>query len=157
MSLRFLFICTHNRCRSILAEAITQQLAKGRIIAASAGSQPVSDVHHLSLKFLKERGFSTKGLYSKSWHQFKDFKANAIVTLCDQAAMETCPIWFGEEVRSHWGLNDPSCVIGNEQQVKSAFYNTIDTIEHRVNSLLKLDLEQFSDIELAKQIQTLAC
>jgi len=156
MILRFLFICTHNRCRSILAEAITQQLAGGRIIAASAGSQPVNDVHPLSLRFLEERGYSTEGLCSKSWHKFTDFKANAIITLCDQAAIETCPIWFGEEIRSHWGLIDPSSVIGDEDQMRNAFYNAIDTIEHRVNSLLKLDLEQLSNVELAKQIQALA-
>ncbi len=156
MSLRFLFICTHNRCRSILAEAITQQLAGGRIIAASAGSQPAGEVHPLSLKFLEERGFSTDGLKSKSWNEFKHFKANAIISLCDQAATEPCPIWFGNEVRSHWGLADPSTATGGQQQIRNAFNNTIDTIVNRVESLLKLNLEQFSDIELARQIQKLS-
>ena len=156
MSLRFLYICTHHRCRRILAEAITHQLANGRIVAASAGSKPVGEVHPLSLQFLEERGYSTAGLRSKSWNELKDFRANAIISLCDQAATETCPIWFGDEVRSHWGICDPSSVIGDEQRMRNAFNHTIDIIESRVNSLLKLDLEQLNDAELSEQIQFLA-
>jgi len=93
--MKILYICTHNRCRSILCEAITNA-SNGNVEARSAGSQPVGEVHPLSLKYLAERGFSTDGLQSQSWDEFEDYDADLVVTVCDSATGESCPVYFGK-------------------------------------------------------------
>ena len=134
---RVLFICTHNRCRSILAEAICRHHASHLFEVASAGSQAVAEVHPLTLKYLKERGISTDALHSKSWDKFRDFGASAIVTMCDQAANEACPVWLNTDNMAHWGLADPSSVSDSTEQVAAAFHRTIDTIERRIIGLVE--------------------
>ena len=132
--MRLLFICTHNRCRSILAEAIANQLGGGQLIAASAGSAPQGEVHPLSLQFLAQHGFTTSGLRSQSWHEFQDFKPHAILTLCDSAAQETCPVWFGESTQVHWGIPDPSKQ-NDPANLNYAFNNTIEVLTQRIQAL----------------------
>jgi len=156
MTRRILYICTHNRCRSILAEAITRHLSSGRLEAASAGSEPANEVHPLSIKYLKERGISTDGLANQSWHEFEDFKPDVILTMCDQAAEEECPVWFNSSLCEHWGLADPSKVIGDEYTIRQAFNQTIDEIEKRVSALLQQNLNAMGDEELRKQLRKLA-
>ncbi|MFT4938533.1 MAG: arsenate reductase [Paraglaciecola sp.] len=143
--MKILYICTHNRCRSILSEAITNHVANGSIIAKSAGSQPVGEVHPLSIKYLNEAGISTHGLHSQSWDEFEDFAADVVVTVCDSAASETCPIWFGDSVKVHWGLADPSKLQGSEEQIADAFRTTIKEITLRVNKLMSLDTLRNND------------
>jgi len=135
-----LYICTHNRCRSILSEAITNHLSDGRIQAFSAGSQPAGEVHPLSLKYLAEHSVSTQGLRSQSWDEFESIQPDIVITVCDSAAAEQCPVWFGKTIKLHWGLKDPSKVVGSESEVKAAFEACIATITSRVNELLQLDL-----------------
>lgn len=135
--MKLLFICTHNRCRSILAEAITNHLCDGKIIAASAGSSPEGQVHPLSLLFLNERNINTDNLNSQSWHEFEDFKPDAILTMCDSAAAESCPIWFNQSIQVHWGLQDPSRNAGSEDKQRDSFNRTMDIIERRINALLE--------------------
>ncbi|NOH59558.1 arsenate reductase ArsC [Alteromonas sp. 07-89-2] len=135
--MKILYICTHNRCRSILCEAITNA-SNGNVKARSAGSQPVGEVHPLSLKYLAERGFSTDGLQSQSWDEFEDYDADLVVTVCDSAAGESCPVYFGKSLKVHWGLEDPSKLEGSEQEKAEAFNNTIDIIEKRVAALAEL-------------------
>lgn len=135
--MKILYICTHNRCRSILCEAITNA-SNGNVEACSAGSQPVGEVHPLSLKYLAERGFSTDGLQSQSWDEFEDYDADLVVTVCDSAAGESCPVYFGKSLKVHWGLEDPSKLEGSEQEKAEAFNNTIDIIEKRVAALAEL-------------------
>jgi len=146
--LKVLFICTHNRCRSILSEAITNHLAKGKITAYSAGSQPVGEVHPLSIKYLLSQGISTAGLKSQSWDEFEQINPDVVITVCDSAANEPCPVWFGNCVKVHWGLPDPSKLEGTEDEVKKAFYAVMDTIEGRIQKVLALDLTQLSESEL---------
>lgn len=141
--MKLLFICTHNRCRSILAEAISNHLSNGRIIAASAGSAPAGEVHPLSLQFLNEHSINTTGLKSQSWHEFESFKPDAVLTMCDSAAAETCPVWFGQSVQVHWGLADPSKISGTQQQLRDSFNSTINLIERRIQALL----ESTSDLD----------
>ncbi|MED5488094.1 MAG: arsenate reductase ArsC, partial [Pseudomonadota bacterium] len=117
--MKILYICTHNRCRSILCEAITNA-SNGNVEARSAGSQPVGEVHPLSLKYLAERGFSTDGLQSQSWDEFEDYDADLVVTVCDSAAGESCPVYFGKSLKVHWGLEDPSKLEGSEQEKAEA-------------------------------------
>jgi len=137
---KVLFICTHNRCRSILSEAITNHVGQGKIEARSAGSQPVGEVHPLSIKYLQEAGISTEGLISQSWNEFEDFAPDVVITVCDSAAGESCPLWFGKSVKVHWGLADPSKLTGSEEEIAQAFRGTIDEITQRVNAMLSINV-----------------
>ncbi|BCE00307.1 arsenate reductase ArsC [Marinicellulosiphila megalodicopiae] len=142
--MKILFICTHNRCRSILSEAITNHLSAGKIQAYSAGSQPVGEVHPLSLKYLAQQGISIDGLISQSWDDFAKENIDIVVTVCDNAANEVCPIWFNDTVKVHWGLPDPSKLEGSEEEIREAFLQVMQTITLRINTLLALDLESKS-------------
>jgi arsenate reductase len=135
--MRLLFICTHNRCRSILCEAIAQQRGAGVLQAASAGSSPVAAVHPLTLRFLKARGYGTQGLVSQSWDDLQSFAPDKVVTVCDSAAGEACPVWMGEVEKIHWGLPDPSRVEGTDADIEAAFMSVIDRIEDKVDSWLR--------------------
>jgi len=148
IEMKILFICTHNRCRSILSEAIVNHASNGRITAASAGSQPVGEVHPLSVKYLAQAGISTKGLKSQSWDELESFNADVVVTVCDSAAQEACPVWFGKAVKLHWGLKDPSKVQGSEQDIKAEFLVCMEKIEQRVNAMLALDLDNLKGAAL---------
>lgn len=143
-----LYICTHNRCRSILSEAITNTLGAGVIEAMSAGSQPVGEVHPLSIKYLEAANYNTDGLNSKSWDELSAFEPDVIFTVCDSAAGEACPLWFGQTLKLHWGLSDPSKLEGSEQEKAAAFTSCINTIEQRVTQLVaiaKQDKTTWSD------------
>jgi arsenate reductase len=139
--MKILYICTHNRCRSILSEAITNHFADGKIVAKSAGSQPVGEVHPLSIKYLQEAGISTNGLCSQSWDDFEEFAPDLVITVCDSAAGESCPVWFGKSLKVHWGLADPSKLRGDDTVVADAFRATIEQIKQRVEQLIKLDVD----------------
>ena len=148
VNMKILFICTHNRCRSILSEALVNHLGSGRIVAASAGSQPVGQVHPLSLKYLSEEGVCIDGLMSQSWDALECFDADVVVTVCDSAAKEACPVWFGKSIKLHWGLKDPSKVNGTDAEVKIEFLTCINEIKNRVNAMLTLDLENLKGAAL---------
>ena len=135
--MKLLFICTHNRCRSILCEAIASQRGAGFLEAASAGSAPVDAVHPLTLRYLGERGYKTTGLQSQSWEGLAAFNPDRVITVCDSAAGEVCPLWVGEVEKIHWGLPDPSRVEGDEEAVRSAFLAVIDRIENKVDEWLR--------------------
>lgn len=136
--MKILYICTHNRCRSILSEAITNSLAGNVIQAKSAGSQPAGEVHPLSIKYLNQTGHATDGLMSQSWDEFADFDPDLVVTVCDSASGESCPLYFGNTLKVHWGLSDPSKVEGDEAQVEQAFLACISEITQRVEKLKHL-------------------
>jgi len=154
--MKLLFICTHNRCRSILAEAITNHLSCDRLIARSAGSQPVGQVHPLSLKYLAEAGISTQGLCSQSWDEHEHWNPDVVITVCDSAAGEQCPAWFGESLRVHWGLADPSRLDGSEEDIANAFRNTISTISERIQMLLAVDTSAMPEADLTALFKTLS-
>lgn len=153
--MKILYICTHNRCRSILSEAITNHLANGRLTAYSAGSQPAGEVHPLSLKYLKERGYAIDGLKSQSWNDFEAEQPDIVITVCDSAANETCPVWFGKSLTLHWALPDPSRIKGSEQEIRAAFFSVIDTIETRVKDILALNLEKIDRETALSKLQKL--
>lgn len=146
--MKLLFICTHNRCRSILSEAITQHLGGPDLIAASAGSSPQGEVHPLTIEYLTEKGVSTEGLQSQSWHEFEDFEPDVVLTMCDNAAKETCPIWFNSSIQVNWALTDPSKNNTDQQQQKDAFFNTMDIIERRIKAVLELKHQTLSSDQL---------
>ena len=154
--MKLLFVCTHNHCRSILAEAITNQLARNRITVQSAGSAPGDEVHPLSLSFLQTRGYPCDNLSSQSWHDFEQFNADAIITMCDHAAAEICPVWFGDSVQVHWGLADPSNDSANEPKQAAQFNRTMDIIEQRIQKLLDTNMDLLSGDPLRFALQDLA-
>jgi arsenate reductase len=157
--MKLLFICTHNRCRSILGEAIANYEGGGRIIAMSAGSQPSGQVHPLTIEYLHKYGFSTAGLHSKSWDELTDFEPDYVITVCDSAAREACPLWLGKAPRVHWGLADPSRLADeSREQQDQAFGRIIRTIVSRIakiTSLLESGITPGTE-EMAWQLKRLA-
>jgi len=157
--MKILYICTHNRCRSILSEAITNHVsfaqAQVSIQAKSAGSQPAGEVDPLSIQYLQEAGVSTAGLASQSWDELEEFAPDMVVTVCDSAAGESCPVWFGKSVKVHWGLTDPSKVEGSDEEKAQAFRETIAEIQRRVTELLALADKQLSQEELRSALNKL--
>jgi len=152
---KILFICTHNRCRSILAEAVTNHIGDGVLEARSAGSSPAGEVHPKSLHFLEEAGISTEGLTSQSWDDHEDWAPDIVVTVCDKAAGETCPVWFGNAIKVHWGLEDPSA-IDDEKLAKAAFRATIGILAARIHALLEAKPGELSDEALAATLNELS-
>ena len=149
--MKLLFICTHNRCRSILAEAITNFYGQGVLTAKSAGSQPAGEVHPLTLKYLCEFGIPTAGLCSQSWNAHESWRPDLVITVCDSAAGEPCPLWLGQCARVHWGLADPSRLAGEESAIRKSFVETIEILKSRIEKLTefeiaKLDITEFAEI-----------
>jgi arsenate reductase len=154
--LKLLFICTHNRCRSILCEALARHLGAGRIEAYSAGSQPSGVVHPDTLKHLERRGVDTQGLKSQSWDVYADLSPDAVITVCDQAAGESCPLWLGQSLKVHWGLSDPSRVDDACGERDAAFEAVIETVERRLGRLLSQSLDGLAGEELRARLQQIA-
>jgi arsenate reductase len=148
--LNVLFLCTHNSARSILAEALLNTMGKGRFLAYSAGSRPRANQqpHPLGLQVLQKVGISTEGLHSKSWDVFADPdapKMNLIITVCDNAAGEVCPVWPGHPATAHWSYPDPSEGEGTDAEKLEAFRKTLHAIKRRLElfcSLPDAKLEQ---------------
>ena len=136
--MKALFICTHNRCRSILAEALTNHLGGDSLEARSAGSQPAGEVHPRTLKHLEKRGVSTVGLRSQSWDDLEQYQPDVVITVCDRAAGESCPLWFDDSIRLHWGLADPSAASGSEADIEQAFEACSDTLSNKIQGLKKV-------------------
>ncbi len=136
--MKILFVCSHNRCRSILSEAIARHRAGSVLEARSAGSQPAGQVHPLSLHYLAQAGYATEGLQSQSWDEFADFAPDLVITVCDAAAGEACPLYLGNAIKVHWGLSDPSRIEGDSAEQAAAFSTCIAKIERRVDRLAQL-------------------
>jgi protein-tyrosine-phosphatase len=139
-----LFLCTGNSARSILAEAILNSLGARRVRAFSAGSQPKGAVHPLAIELLTEEGLATAALRSKSWDEFVAPGAppiDLVVTVCDNAAAETCPVWPGRPATAHWGIADPAAAGGSESERRRAFRAAYEALEVRIKRLAALPLE----------------
>jgi len=139
-----LFLCTGNSCRSIIAEALLNHLGGGRFRAFSAGSHPAGTVNPRALAALGRRGVPAGSPSSKPWDVFAGPKAPAmdfIITVCDNAAGETCPIWPGRPASAHWGVPDPALFSGTDRQAEAVFDDTVRTLEARIRALLALPPE----------------
>lgn len=147
-----LVLCTGNSCRSVLGEALFNHLGTGRIKAFSAGSNPVGTVNPNALATLADHGLPTDGYSSQSWDEFADYKIDIVITVCDNAAGETCSVYLNDAIRAHWGLADPAHVTGTEEQINSAFENTYTALEARIKKMLQLPLEDLTDQQLLNKL-----
>jgi arsenate reductase len=156
-----LFLCTHNSARSILAEALLNHLGAGRFKAYSAGSSPRDNQrpNPLGLQVLQQAGVSTEGLRSKSWDEFAAPGApqmDLIITVCDNAAGEVCPIWPGHPATAHWGYADPSAGDAPDEVKLMAFAQTLIAIQRRLQLLIKLPAEKLQAASLQATARELA-
>lgn len=160
-ALNVLFLCTHNSARSILAEAILNDLGRGCFKVFSAGSSPRENQqpNPLALETLERVGISTEGLRSKSWNEFAQPDAphmDLIITVCDNAAGEMCPVWPGHPATAHWGYADPSEVQGSTEDKQAAFRKTLHAIRHRVELFINLPASSIDKLSLQQSARDLA-
>ena len=151
-----LFLCTGNSARSILAEAILNRDGGDRFRAFSAGSFPKGEVHPMALQVLKEAGFPTGGLRSKSWDEFASANAplmDLVITVCDDAAGETCPIWPGHPLTAHWGIEDPAKAAPARQH--DAFIAAMAYLKARISLLLALPLDSVDELALETRLKAI--
>ena len=156
--LQVLFLCTGNSARSILAEAITNNLSvsNGRFRAHSAGSHPKGRMNPLAIELLRKTHISTTGLRSKSWDEFAKPGAPAmdfVITVCDQAAGEQCPFWPGQPVTAHWGMPDPAAAEGTEDEKRRAFSDTANMLKRRIELLASLPFEKLDRLALQGKVR----
>ncbi len=150
-----LFICTGNTARSILAEGLMNHLARGRIKAYSAGSQPKGCVNPLALQTLATWRIPTDGFHSKRWDEFAKPGAprlDFVLTVCDNAAGEVCPFWPGQPMTAHWGVPDPAAVDGTDQQKAKAFFDAAVTLRRRIELMLALPLSSLDAHRIQREI-----
>jgi arsenate reductase len=135
-----LFLCTGNSCRSVLGEATFNHLAPEGWRALSAGSKPTGKIHPRSLALLEREGISTEGYFSKSWNDLL-VTPDIVLSVCGNAANETCPTYLGPVLRSHWGVEDPAHVEGTEAEIDAAFMTAYGILRYRIEQFLALPLE----------------
>lgn len=149
-----LFLCTGNSCRSIMAEALLAHYGAGKFRSLSAGSFPTGEVHPMSLATLKKRGIATKGYRSKSWDEFAGEVIDIVITVCDNAAGESCPLFPGSPLKAHWGVPDPAKFEGTQKEIAEEFLRIFHVFERRVQMLIHLPLETM-DADTLKEKLTL--
>lgn len=159
--LNVLFLCTHNSARSILAEALLNHLGNGRFKAYSAGSSPRENQqpNPLGLQVLQHAGIATDGLHSKSWDAFSGPDAphmDLIITVCDNAAGEVCPVWPGHPATAHWGYADPSEGPGSDAEKLEAFRSTLYAMRRRLELMLSLPADKLEKALLQTTARELA-
>jgi arsenate reductase (thioredoxin) len=152
-----LFLCTGNSARSILAEALMNNLAVGggKFNAFSAGSHPKGAIHPLALELLEQQHLSTEGFGSKSWDEFAKPDApplDFVFTVCDQAAAEECPYWPGQPMTAHWGVPDPATVEGSDDDKRKAFRDAFIVLKRRIELFASLPLESLTRLALQQQV-----
>ena len=142
--MNILFLCTGNSCRSILAEATFNALAPAGWRAMSAGSDPTGEVHPRSIALLKRKGIATEGYFSKSWNNLPT-TPDIVITVCGNAAGETCPAYLGKVTRAHWGVDDPAKATGTEADIEASFENAYRILRLRIEAFLALDANSLSN------------
>ena len=150
-----LFLCTGNSARSIMSEVMMNAMAKGRFIAHSAGSMPTGTVNPLAIELLRKNRLPTDGLRSKSWDEFAAAGApplDFVFTVCDNAAGEVCPMWPGQPVTAHWGVEDPAAIEGSEEEKRKAFFRAFTTLQRRIELFLSLPLAKLDKLSLQQRL-----
>ena len=151
-----LFLCTGNSARSILAESILRKEGRGRFRAYSAGSHPKGAVNPFALKVLASLEYPTEGLRSKSWDEFAASGApimDFVFTVCDTAAAETCPVWPGQPMTAHWGIEDPAAVDGTDIQKEAAFVLAARYLRNRITIFASLPLKSLDKLSLNAKLR----
>ena len=154
--MKFLFLCTGNSCRSILSEVLFNSRAPEGWKAYSAGSQPSGQVHPLTIETLENLGLSTDGLWSKTIDDCEQYQPDVVITVCDSAAQEACPLYLGGAIKAHWGLADPSHLDLPKEEKLKAFQVTVDHINRRLDALLALDTTHMSRPDLIAAINQIS-
>lgn len=153
-----LFLCTGNSARSIMAEVMLNHLGGGRFHAYSAGSHPTGKVNPLAFDVLANAGLSTDGLRSKNWSEFAKPGAaqmDFILTVCDNAAGEVCPVWPGKPITAHWGVADPAAVEGSDEKKRAAFREAAAILRRRIELLVSLPAEKLNRLSARKHLAEL--
>ncbi len=153
--LNVFIICTGNSCRSVMGEALFNHLGQGGIQAFSAGSHPIGRINTGALATLKRHGLPTEGYQSQSWEDFEDQPMDVVITVCDNAAGETCPVYLSKTVQVHWGVSDPGHVGGTEAEKIAAFDKTFGILRLRVEKMLVLPLETMSPEQLTADLNAI--
>ena len=153
-----LFLCTGNSARSVIAEALVRHWGRGRFNAFSAGSHPKGEVHPLALEVLEQHRIPTAGLRSKAWDEFALPGApnlNFVFTVCDRAAQEVCPVWPGQPMTAHWGIEDPAAVSGSDEAQRRAFYKAFRELDARIKIFTSLRLELLDQLALQRELDAI--
>ncbi|HKA41444.1 MAG TPA: arsenate reductase ArsC [Burkholderiales bacterium] len=151
-----LFLCTGNSARSVMAEVLLNTLGKGRFKAHSAGSQPAGKVNPFTLELLRSNGHSVEGLRSKSWDEFARPdapKMDFVITVCDNAAGEICPVWPGQPMTAHWGFQDPAALEGSDEEKHRLFRSVYQQITHRLRVFLSLPMASLDRLSLQQMVR----
>lgn len=150
-----LFLCTGNSARSILAEVLVNRWGAGKFVGHSAGSFPKGEVNPLTLKLLRQVNLPTEGLRSKSWDEFARPGApplDFVITVCDQAAGEVCPVWPGQPITAHWGVQDPAAVEGSEEAKLAVFNKVFRELEARIKIFCSLPLASLDRVRIKQHV-----
>lgn len=150
--MKVLFMCTANSCRSVLSEGVFNHLAPNSFTAVSSGSFPSGRLNPRAVSTLQALGIDSSELYSKGSEVFSDSPPDVVITVCDKAGGEPCPVYFGPAVKSHWGLADPSDVEGSDNDVQAAFDATVVQIKKRFEAFFSLDHSVLTPQELKREL-----
>lgn len=156
MTLNVLFLCTGNSARSILAEALMNRLGEGRFQAFSAGSMPKGEVNPHALPLVRALGFRDADFRSKPWDEFAEPgapKLDFVITVCDNAAGEVCPVWPGQPITAHWGIPDPAAATGAEAEIAVAFREAARLLRNRIELLLALPVAKLDRLSLQAHVR----
>jgi arsenate reductase (thioredoxin) len=153
--LNVLFLCTGNSARSIMAEAILNDLGRGRLAGYSAGSHPSGKVNPFAIELLRAKRLPTEGMRSKNWDEFAQPGApfmHFVFTVCDQAATEVCPVWPGKPMTAHWGVPDPAAVQGSDEEKRRAFLAAYAELHRRITIFTSLPLDKLKGLALKQKL-----
>jgi arsenate reductase (thioredoxin) len=153
-----LFLCTGNSARSVMAEAILNHVGRGKFRAYSAGSHPTGRINDYALDTIRIAGMPTEGLRSKSWDEFEAADApelDFVFTVCDSAAGEVCPIWPGQPMTAHWGIEDPAAAEGTEAEIQVAFNRAFRFLRNRIEQFSNLPIASLDKMSLKSEIDAI--
>ena len=155
-SYNVLFLCTGNSARSILAESLLNEMGRGRFRAYSAGSHPAGQVNPFALELLEKNNFPAHDLRSKSWDEFAQPEAphfDFVITVCDNAAGEVCPVWPGQPMTAHWGIPDPAAVEGSDETKRRAFVQAMEQLQRRISMFVNLPFSTLEGMKLEQAVR----
>jgi arsenate reductase (thioredoxin) len=154
--LNILFLCTGNSARSIMAEVMMNAMGAPRFKAYSAGSHPGGKVNPFAIELLQKNRLPVEGLRSKNWDEFaapNGPQLDFVFTVCDNAAGEVCPMWPGQPISAHWGVEDPAAVEGSDEDKRKAFFHAFNRLQNRIQLFLNLPLTKLDRVALTDRLR----